>query len=77
MGQILVRNLDDDVIERLKDRARLANLSLEQQVRDILREAAKPSRQALLEEMDRVRAATRGQVTIDSTQIIREERDRR
>lgn len=77
MGQILVRNLDDDVIERLKDRARLANLSLEQQVRDILREAAKPSRQALLEEMDRIRAATRGRVTIDSTQMIREERDRR
>ena len=77
MGQILVRNLDDDVIERLKQRAKLANLSLEQQVRDILREAAKPDRQALLAEMDRIRATTRGRVTRDSTDVIREERDQR
>ncbi len=77
MGQILVRNLEDAVIERLKARARMANQSLEQQVRDILREAARPSREALLAEMDRIRATTRGRITVDSTDVIREERERR
>ncbi|BBK33351.1 hypothetical protein EDC65_5506 [Stella humosa] len=77
MGQILVRNLDDLVIERLKHRARLANLSLEQQVREILQEAARPNREQLLAEMDRIRATTRGRITVDSTDVIREERERR
>ncbi len=44
MGQILVRNLEDTVIERLKARALRADKSLEQTVRDILTEATKPSR---------------------------------
>ena len=44
MGQILVRNLDDSVIEQLKARAIKANKSLEQSVRDILTGVAKPSR---------------------------------
>ena len=36
MGQILVRNLDDSVIEQLKARALKAGKSLEQYVREIL-----------------------------------------
>jgi plasmid stability protein len=36
MGQVLVRNLDDDVISRLKQRAEVAGLSLEQFLRDVL-----------------------------------------
>ncbi len=40
MGQVLVRNLDDDVIERLKTKAELKGLSLEQELRDILTAAA-------------------------------------
>ena len=36
MGQILVRNLEDTIIERLKARALKADKSLEQTVRDIL-----------------------------------------
>ncbi len=48
MGQILVRNLEDTVIERLKARALKADKSLEQTVRDILAEATKPSREEIL-----------------------------
>ena len=36
MGQILVRNLDDAVIETYKWRARLKGISLEQEIRDLL-----------------------------------------
>ena len=36
MGQILVRNLDEEVIETFKWRARLKGISLEQEIRDLL-----------------------------------------
>jgi hypothetical protein len=40
VGQVLVRNLDDDVIERLKTKADLKGHSLEQELRDVLTAAA-------------------------------------
>jgi plasmid stability protein len=40
MGQVLVRNLDDRVIERLKTKAELKGCSLEQELRDVLTKAA-------------------------------------
>ena len=40
MGQLLVRNLDDEVIQRLKQRAELTGISLEQFLREILTVAA-------------------------------------
>jgi plasmid stability protein len=70
MGQILVRDLDDRVIEQLKARALKADKSLEQTVREILVAAAKPSREEILAEMDRP-------VTLDATDLIREDRDSR
>lgn len=39
MGQILVRNLDDDLKSRLRDRARRHGRSTEEEVREILRSA--------------------------------------
>jgi antitoxin FitA len=41
MAQLVVRNIEDDVKERLKERARKHGMSLEELVRDILRDAAK------------------------------------
>jgi plasmid stability protein len=76
MGQILVRNLEDGVIERLKARALKAHKSLEQTVRDILTEAAKPSKEELWAEIDRLRAEI-GPVSLDATDLIREDRDSR
>jgi antitoxin FitA len=40
MGQVLVRNLDDRVIERLKTKAELKGRSLEQELREVLTAAA-------------------------------------
>ena len=39
MAQVLVRNLDDDVKERLQLRARQHGRSMEEEIRDILRQA--------------------------------------
>ncbi len=44
MAQLVVRNIEDDVKERLRQRARKHGMSLEQLVRDILRDAAKDRR---------------------------------
>jgi plasmid stability protein len=41
MGQILVRNIDDEVRRRLKLRAGKHGHSMEQEIRDILRDAVK------------------------------------
>jgi plasmid stability protein len=56
MAQVLIRNIDEQVMERLKARAAAQRKSLEQELRDILAEAAKPSRAERLEEMRRIRA---------------------
>lgn len=56
MAQVVIRNIDDDVIERLKARAAAEHKSLEQTLRDLLTEAARPSRAEIIEEMRRVRA---------------------
>ena len=69
-----MRNLDDSVIERLKARALSADKSLEQSVREILTAAAKPSREEILAEMDRIRERI-GPVDFDITAAIREDRD--
>ena len=38
MGQLFIRNVDDDIIEAYKSRARAAGLSFEQYMRDFLRQ---------------------------------------
>jgi plasmid stability protein len=40
MGQVLVRNLDDQVIEKLKFKAELKGHSLEQELREVISAAA-------------------------------------
>lgn len=44
MAQLVVRNLEDDVKMRLQQRAKRHGCSLEELVRDILRDAAKDNR---------------------------------
>ena len=41
MAQLVVRNIEDDVKQRLQCRAKRHGCSLEEEVRDILRDAAK------------------------------------
>jgi predicted nucleic acid-binding protein/plasmid stability protein len=66
MGQVIVRNLDETVIAEHRRRARARGVSLEQQLREVLSEAARPSRAEALAHADarqlphRGRAGARG-----------------
>ena len=79
MAQVLVRNLDEAVVERLKARAAAANRSLEAELRAILEEAAKPSKAEALAMLDAIRARTRlpGPGEPTAAEMIREDRDSR
>jgi plasmid stability protein len=74
MGQILVRNLDDAVIKRLKSRAIQRGESLEQTVREIIAEAVGPTREEAWAEIDRIRAMTPRKLE-SSVPLIRAFRD--
>ena len=78
MGQLIVRNLDDEIIERLKKRAALDKVSLEEAVRRALADAVKPSKDELLEEARRIRAMS-PPITEPpfGEHLIREDRDTR
>jgi plasmid stability protein len=76
MGQVLVRNLEDRVIGALKERAKLHGNSLEQELREILTVAAKPTPAELRAISKRIRAMTPEGSQTDSVALIREERDR-
>jgi plasmid stability protein len=45
MAQLLIRNLDDDVKARLRDRARMHGRSTEEEVREILRNSVRDEAQ--------------------------------
>jgi plasmid stability protein len=77
MGQVIIRKLDDAVIAAHKRRAAARGVSLEQQLRDVLAEAAKPSREEIIADLRRIRAMTPKGPRIDSTDLIREDRDSR
>ncbi|MCC2664631.1 MAG: hypothetical protein K0S35_2553 [Geminicoccaceae bacterium] len=77
MGQVIIRKLDDAVIAAHKRRAATRGVSLEQQLRDVLAEAAKPSREDIVADLRRIRAMTPHGPRIDSTDLIREDRDNR
>lgn len=74
MGDILVRNVDDAAIAQLKKKAKAAGKSVNEIAREALVAAAKPSKEEIWAEADRIRAKI-GKVTGNSTQIIREWRD--
>jgi plasmid stability protein len=76
MAQILVRNLKQETIDQLKERAQRNQRSLEAEVRQVLEEAAhRMSRDELLARIDAI-AKLNGPQTTDSVDLIREDRER-
>jgi len=79
MGSILIPDLDDDVIQRLRERAERAGRSLEAEVRLILEQAAGPAQwdmataRARIEELQK---RFKGRKFPDTVDLIREDRDR-
>ena len=78
MSQVLVRKLDRAVIDALKARANRNGRSLEQELREVLTAAAKPSAAEKISlAAKRVSAMTRPVPHALAEDIIREDRDRR
>jgi hypothetical protein len=69
------------VIESHRRRAKARGVSLEQELRDVLGRAAKPSKEELFEEMRQIRAMTPplppGEQRTPGWLLIREDRDNR
>jgi len=76
MPDVLIRNIDKETLERLKERARLNNRSLQEELRQLLRthsgvemEAARKMVREIQEKYE-----AEGKTFPDSTEEIREER---
>ena len=81
MAQVVIRNIDDRIFELLKARAAAQHKSLEQSLRELLTEAARPNHPELLAELERIRAMTPprqpGSDYPTAEELVREDRDLR
>jgi plasmid stability protein len=77
MGQVLVRNLDDEVIESIRLKAELKGHSLEQELREIIRQASPLTPEERVALSRKIRAMQAKPAKLDSTRIIRSARDNR
>ena len=68
MVQVLIRQLDDEVVEALKRRAKAGGRSLEAELREILREAATDPWEELL----RIRESLSGRSYSESSELASE-----
>lgn len=80
MGQIIIRNLDDRIIETLKRRAEAAGRSMEAEAREVLRQATRltgEEKLALVQEIQAITSRWRSDGTNwpDGTALIRADRD--
>jgi len=78
MANLTIRNMEDSVVERMKEKAAQNGRSLEAELREVVRQAAsRRTRQELLAAADRIAAMTpKGVKQTDSAELIREDRDR-
>lgn len=76
MAQIVIRNIDDGAIRRLKARARRNGVSLERELRTVLTEIARLDRAGFRERAAAFRRKLGGRRHSDSTALIRKDRDR-
>jgi plasmid stability protein len=78
MAQILVRDLSPQTLEQLKERARANNRSLEAEVRNILEEvtSVQERKRRAWVRLQEISRSLEGREHSDSTELIREDRDR-
>jgi plasmid stability protein len=78
MGRLTVRNVDDEIIRRLRIRAAEHGRSAEAEHREILKQALVPNSKIAVDEWLRLAREVRertGPIATDSTEIIRKMRD--
>ncbi len=76
MAQIIVRNLDDAAVERLKARAKASGRSLEAEVRQILEQSAQVDMAQARLMATEMRRRLKGRKFPDAADLIREDRER-
>ena len=79
MATVTIRNLDNEIVEKLKMQAKEHNRSLEAELRQLLTDATKlqEGREAFLKEAARIRGMTpKNRPQSDSVDLLREDRDR-
>jgi plasmid stability protein len=76
MAQVVVRGLDAQVVEKLRQRAQRSGRSLEAELRLVLKQAASEDFVSARAAVERVRAMFGGRRFTDSTKLVREDRDR-
>ena len=76
MGQVIVRNLDDYVVDALKNRAARHGHSLEQELRMTLVDTVTNDRKRFIYDLKSLYAQFKGREYTDATLLIREDRDR-
>lgn len=77
MAQITIRNLDDAVIQALRQRAAAGGTSTEEEARRALASAVGIDRDAAKARLAAVRASTAGHRDRDVAKLVREMRDER
>ena len=76
MGQVLVRNLPTDVVRKLKMRAQQHRRSLQEELKDILEQAAQQNAKDVQAKVNQVRKLFAGRKFSDSSDLIRQDRAR-
>lgn len=76
MSQLLVRDLAPETVERLKAQASLHGRSLQAEVKRILEEATKFSLTEARGTAAKWKQRLTGQISSDSAELLREDRDR-
>jgi len=74
MVDLLVRDVDKEIVRRLKEKAKAKGASLSDTAREALAAFVKPTKAELVEEADRIRSMS-PYSDVDSTHLIREDRD--
>ena len=75
MAQVVIRNIDDEAMRRLKSRAARKGVSLERELRTILADAVRMDT-GFAERAAAFRRKLAGRRHSDSTALIRRDRDR-
>ena len=78
MNSIMLREVDDELFGRLKTLAKASNISVESEILSLLRHSViRPARPVALARADAIAAMTpKGIKQTDSTQLVREDRER-
>jgi plasmid stability protein len=76
MAQVIIRNIEDETLERLRARARRKGVSLEKELRELLMRAARVNREEFRRRAAALRRRVAKRIRFDSVELLREDRDR-